>query len=389
MIGAPPPAATETLPRVALNAVAARTGGGLSFLLGQLPQLETRVDLTVFANAQVADELRRVLHHAEVRSLPGWAHPLPLRLLWEHVVFPRAATGAEVLYSIGSFTSFTARKPQVVVVLIPYVFGSEGVDVLRQMNPPLSYRMRIGLQRLLGRATLRQASVLVGASQFTAAQIHASARSRRVKVSVVPIAGGTILGDEDFALRLGVARPFALSVGSDQPHKDRLGLIESWPADSPLDLLLVGRCDRRGTAREMQDAIARRSNVHWFKSIKASRDISTLYLRANAVIAHSHLEGFGMTTLEAMAAETPVIASNIPPHREVCGDAALYYDPSDPESLAVCVRRLCDDRDVAKQLIEAGHQRLERFGWELNAAAMADLLTRAARDGVPGTLPRP
>ena len=371
-------------PRVALNAVAARRGGGLSFLLGQLPHLETLVELTVFANVSVADELRGTLRHAEVKTLPRWAQPLPLRLLWEHIVFPHAAARADVLYSAGSFTSFTSRKPQVVVVLIPYLFGPDAADIIKQLAPPRAFRWRTRLQRLLGMATLRQASVLVGASQFTAAQIRASGRGHDVRVKVVPIAGGAIEGDEDFAYRFGVDRPFALSVGSDQPHKDRLGLVRSWPADSPLDLILVGRCDRRGAAQEIQAEVAARPNVHWFKSIRDSSDISTLYLKAAAVVVHSYLEGFGMTTLEAMAAGAPVIASNIPPHREVCADAALYYDPSDAASLAFSVRRLCEDPDLAKQLIEAGHQRLDRFAWSENAHAMAAILAESAAEGPRG-----
>jgi ubiquinone/menaquinone biosynthesis C-methylase UbiE/glycosyltransferase involved in cell wall biosynthesis len=368
---------TEGRVRVALNAVAARPGGGLAFLLGQLPHLENETELVVYANSIVAKELRDALKVATVNDLPMWARSLPLRLLWEHVVFPRVVRDADVLYSVGSFTSVTARKPQVVVVLIPYVFGTEGKRVLSFTRAPIPFRMKSSLQRTMGRIALRQATVLVGASQFTADQIMASAKGP-VEIRVAPIAGAAIETDETaIDLEFLPTRPYAMTVATEQPHKDRFGLIESWPADSPLDLLLVGHCDHRPTFRRLSAAVAGRDNVHWLSTVNDHASLSALYRRAEVVIAHSFLEGFGMTPLEAMAADVPVIATDIPPHREVCGHAALYYDPYLPTALPGLVRRLCEDPEVRSTLIAAGRERLKLFSWSRNGKQTGQILAGA------------
>lgn len=364
---------------VALNAVAARPGGGLSYLLNQIPRLGGCVDLEVFAGPGVADALRASLDGITVRSLPRWAYSLPTRLVWEHVVFPRLARDTDVLYSIGSFASLTKRKPQIVVVLIPYVFGPEGAAVIKATGAPMGFRMKVLLQRLLGRLTLHRATVLVATSEFTAGQIRASA-PRDVDIRVVPIAGAEIPSgeelqhDADFAL----GRPFALSVGSDPPHKDQLGLIKAWPLDSGLDLVLVGN-GQAYPPSGLEETVHGRADVHWLGPVPSYRKLFDLYGQASVVVAHSLLEGFGMTPLEAMAQSTPVVASDIPAHREVCGDAAVYYDTLDPPSLAAALSRLTDEPGLAERLVLAGKERLQLFSWTENGSRMCEIFQEVGR----------
>src|SRR5205823_5272602 len=61
------------------------------------------------------------------------------------------------------------------------------------------------------------------------------------------------------------------------------------------------------------------------------------YRHAACVVAHSHLESYGFTAVEALSAGVPLAASDIPPHREFCGAAAHYYDPRDGEALLAAV----------------------------------------------------
>jgi glycosyltransferase involved in cell wall biosynthesis len=363
--------------RVALNAVAARPGGGLSYLLNQIPQLKTCVDLRVFVGETLRQPMRNAFPDLEIQSLPGWANSLPLRLLWEHLVFPSVARDADVLYSIGSFASLTRRKPQVVVVLIPYVFGPEGQQVIKSTRPHWSFKVRVAAQRLLGRVTLRRATMLIATSEFTASQIRASAGDA-VEVRVVPIAGAEIPPNEavDEVATPAFERPFALSVGSDPPHKDQLGFIRSWPVDCPLDLVLVGN----GTvfpSSAIDAAVKGREDIHWVGPVAGYKNLFGLYRDASLVVAHSLLEGFGMTPLEAMAQSTPVVASDIPAHREVCGNAALYYDPLDGASLAAAIDRVLTEPGLADSMVAAGKERLEPFSWDENGKAMCAILREA------------
>jgi glycosyltransferase involved in cell wall biosynthesis len=63
-------------------------------------------------------------------------------------------------------------------------------------------------------------------------------------------------------------------------------------------------------------------------------ELVDLYRRASALVFPSLYEGFGQPVLEALACASPVACSDLPPLREVAGDAAVYFDPLDAESIA-------------------------------------------------------
>ncbi len=79
--------------------------------------------------------------------------------------------------------------------------------------------------------------------------------------------------------------------------------------------------------------------------------------RASAVLVSSFLESYGLPYLEAMSMGVPLIVSDRPFAREMCGDAALYADPHDPAEWAYCVDRILTDSLLANELSEAGQRR--------------------------------
>src|SRR5581483_5599531 len=87
-------------------------------------------------------------------------------------------------------------------------------------------------------------------------------------------------------------------------------------------------------------------------------ELIALYRTAAAVVYPSLYEGFGMPCLEAMACGAPVAASNVASLPEVCGDAAVYLDPTSVESIADAIRRALDDPPGG------GVEQAARFTWE-------------------------
>lgn len=83
-----------------------------------------------------------------------------------------------------------------------------------------------------------------------------------------------------------------------------------------------------------------------------------LYRSASAVVYPSLYEGFGMPCLEAMACGCPVAASNVASLPEVCGDAAVYLDPTSVESIADAVRRVLAEPPAG------GLEQAAKFTWE-------------------------
>jgi glycosyltransferase involved in cell wall biosynthesis len=76
------------------------------------------------------------------------------------------------------------------------------------------------------------------------------------------------------------------------------------------------------------------------------------YRAATVVVAPSRFEGFGLTPLEALAAGIPVVASDIPPHRQYLGDAVSYFALDDDLSLVAAIRTALERGPVTADLTE-------------------------------------
>ena len=92
-------------------------------------------------------------------------------------------------------------------------------------------------------------------------------------------------------------------------------------------------------------------------------DLSALLSASEMLVYPSYFEGFGIPILEAMYAETAVIASNTTSMPEVGGDAVLYIDPHNPDAIAHAISSLKDNR-MRQQLIERGRRQRMLFSWD-------------------------
>jgi len=101
-------------------------------------------------------------------------------------------------------------------------------------------------------------------------------------------------------------------------------------------------------------------------------EVAALLRGAAGLIFPSLYEGFGIPPLEAMVQGCPVIASDIPATREVCADAALYFDPTDDAALADRMGTLLKGPNPAR--IETGLRRADLYSWSRSAAILDALL---------------
>ena len=89
-----------------------------------------------------------------------------------------------------------------------------------------------------------------------------------------------------------------------------------------------------------------------------------MYEHAFCFLHPTLYEGFGLPPLEAMACGCPVVLSNTTALPEIFGDAALYFDPSDPEDIASKVKQLINSHQLQKELIQKSKQHAELFSWK-------------------------
>jgi glycosyltransferase involved in cell wall biosynthesis len=170
-----------------------------------------------------------------------------------------------------------------------------------------------------------------------------------------------------------------LAVGSVAPHKN-LGALARALARLPpglFQVVVAGAAD----ARLFADArLPSCEGLRWLGRV-TDGELRALYANATALVFPSSYEGFGLPPLEAMALGCPVVCSRAASLPEVCGDAALYFDPQDDRALADAMVRVTHHESVREGLVHRGRQRLELYSWRKAAeaywSAMADWLGTA------------
>jgi len=96
-------------------------------------------------------------------------------------------------------------------------------------------------------------------------------------------------------------------------------------------------------------------------------ELIDLYHRAGVFYFPTRHEGFGLPVLEAMAASTAVVTSDVYSVPEVTGNAAVLHDPHDVESHVESIDRLLDDDGRRRELAEAAAERAAEFTWDRSA----------------------
>lgn len=189
--------------------------------------------------------------------------------------------------------------------------------------------------------------------------------------------------------RYGLHFPFILSVGTLQPRKNYIRLIEAFGQMKDMAagddvrrmrLVIVGgkgwlyeEIFARVEALGLTDAVL-------FLGRLADEDLPALYNLADLFVFPSLYEGFGLPVLEAMACGVPVVCSTASSLPEVIGDAGLMVDPHDVEGLAVAMARVIADRALRARMVEKGLARARRFTWTAAAERLLDIYTPAITD---------
>lgn len=184
----------------------------------------------------------------------------------------------------------------------------------------------------------------------------------------------------DLPSRAGEARPL-LFPGAPLGRKN-LDVVLRCMAAAPEDSMLARvQLHISGAAAEQFPEYRRRiaalgldSRVWWLGQVA---DMPALMAGASAVVYPSLYEGFGFPPLEAMAAGTPVVASNRGSLPEVLGDAALLPDPEDDRAMAEAIEAVLSRPEVRERLRTAGLARARMFTWDRCAEKTIDVYREA------------
>lgn len=174
-------------------------------------------------------------------------------------------------------------------------------------------------------------------------------------------------------------RPTILFLGRHEPRKGLAVLLAALP-ELPADATVWIAGDGPQTD-ELQRLAAGDPRVEWLGRIDDDEKRARL-AAADVFCAPSlHGESFGIVLLEAMAAGTPVVASELPGYANVAraGVDALLVPPGDSQALAEAITRVLDHPDLSARLVASGTERAEHFSMDRLAARYAEIYRRVLR----------
>lgn len=182
-------------------------------------------------------------------------------------------------------------------------------------------------------------------------------------------------------IRYGIRSPYLLYIGTLQPRKNLVRLIQAY-AGSQVGHQLVLAGNKGWRSQPILDEIERqepgvRQRIR-LTGFVDEIDKPALISGATVLLYPSLYEGFGFPILEGQSCGTPVITSNSSSLPEVAGEAALLIDAEDTGALAKSIRRLVDDETLRRDLRQKGFDNVRRFTWQNAAGQVLDLLERAA-----------
>lgn len=169
---------------------------------------------------------------------------------------------------------------------------------------------------------------------------------------------------------------FLLYVGLLSGRKNLDGLLKAMPLlKSSIPLLITGSghptyASNHWTLIKELDL----SNRIQFTGFVDDEDLAIIYSLATVFCFPSFAEGFGLPPLEALAARVPVAVSNQTSLPEVCGDAAVYFDPSKPADIALSIDKLLEDPDFYESRKKMCGLQSEKFNWNKSALKLVDFL---------------
>ena len=298
------------------------------------------------------------------RALPGSV----MQKLWHYAKFPPfnwVAGDADVYH----FPNFTTR---------PLTHGKSVVSI-HDMSfvrfPQFAEKRNLRHLRSAILRTADEADAIITISDFSRSEIEDLLPAARGKVHVthLGISPEFRIAEPDAVAavkrRLGLERPFMLTVGTVEPRKNLEFLVDVFErvAGEGIDCVIAGapgwRCDpifKRFAETRYAD------QLHYVRFVPDG-DLAALYSAASLFVIPSHYEGFGLSPLEAMACGTPVLSSSGGSLPEVLGDAACVLPRFDADEWAHAALPLIRDRDLRADVIQRGILHVSHFSWQQTA----------------------
>lgn len=378
--------------RLFVNGVAASAGGGLTYLRNVLPHLSRTagVETTVLLNPAMRAEFGQLPQISFLQASESTG--VFRRFLQEQTTLPKLirTSQAQVLISTGNFALWNSPVPQ---ILLSRNSLYTSTDFLRDVRARRDYAMWADtmIKGRLARRSISRADITVAPSaafaqeliQWSGKQVRAvhhgfDPAAFTADATPLPATARAQLDRAEGALRL-------LFVSHYNYYRNFETLFRAMPIlssrlNKKVKLFLTCQLKsgenpgayRAESAAVVANDLRRTGDIVELGAIPY-RSLHHLYRSCHIYVTPAYAESFAHPLIEAMSSGLPVVASDLPVHREICGEAALYFPRFSPDELAARVLQVHESPELAEKLATYASRRALDFSWAKHVAQLVDL----------------
>lgn len=334
----------------------------LAWRLSALPQIDAEIVVPESARGVIRGVREVVVDGLRVgHSTPARIAGLARAILKTRQI-KKLTAAADVIHYPFTVQGVKASRTQATVLTV--------FDVQHRDLPQFFSRLERLFRVFTYERPARKADSIITISEFAKETIVRHLRVPEERITVAHLGVDTA----SFTPNRGTREKFVFYPARGWPHKNHPALIKAMEIlrRTHPDLRLVltgGNLDGLG---ELPNWVENRGLV-------PLSELHDLYRRAAVLAFPSLYEGFGLPPLEAMASGCPVAAADSGSLPEICGDAAVMFDPTNPEAIA---RGIAEAISRTAELSAAGIERVKMFTWdrcaELHTEAYRSAMARAA-----------
>ncbi len=385
---------SEPMMHLFINGLAASAGGGLTYIRNVIPHLAATPDLKL--TVALGAGLEKEFVGSDNLEFLALDVPTPRRFWYEQSSLPSLIrrSGADVLLSAGNFA---LRKSPVPQILLSRNSIYTSADFYRDLRRRHEYRLWLDtrLRGFLAKRSIDWADMTVAPSEAFAAELR-----RWTGADVQAIHHGfdyevftrdrTPLGAEvEEKLQAAEGSLKLLFVSHYNYYRNFETLIRALP-------LLRDLCGGRSVKLLLTCKLAPGENPGSYRPEAAAKlirelgvrdemvelgaiayaQLHPLYRRADIYITPAYTETFAHPLVEAMASGLPVVASDLPVHREICGDAAVYFPRFSAQMLSESVARIASSPEMSRRIAVTGVERAKQFSWKMHTEKILQLAHR-------------
>jgi glycosyltransferase involved in cell wall biosynthesis len=344
-------------------------------LVEQLAKIESENQYTLFLN--VADRGRFNGELGENITVRAWSgRPRALRLAFQQCALPLASAlaGFDVIHSPSFLLPvWRGRARHLLTVHDMTFFTRPNLHNRLHRSMPFRRAVRMSIRRA------HMVNVPSKAARRDLLRLMPDVSAERVRVTpwgihprFCPAPSAEVAAE---VARLGVPQPYILSLGTIEPRKNQLAILDAFRSlvasgERRLHLVFAGAMGwNTGDILQAASSPDLRDRIHVLGYVSAEA-LPWLYRGASLFVYPSIDEGFGFPPLEAMACGVPVLASRGSSLEENLSGAADLVPAGNSLALSDAMRELLADPARRKSLVTLGRERAATFRWEDTARSI-------------------